>query len=99
MMVVAMDPVPNPIPLGAFFVLSGLGAALEATFRQVTGKRVGGFWGRLWTWTFAFYAGRGLAREGLESGLAATMFVPEGKYRPGLVVVHLLTTWVFDTKK
>jgi hypothetical protein len=99
MMVIAMDPVPDPIPLAAFFFFSGIGAALEVTFRQVTGKRVGGTFGRIWTWIVLFYTSRGMARAALDGGLGATVFLPEGRYRPGLVVVDLLTRWVFDVKK
>jgi hypothetical protein len=34
---------------GGFFVLMGVGAALESGFKRLTGRRVGGFWG--WAWT------------------------------------------------
>jgi hypothetical protein len=37
---------------GAFFVLMGVGAALEHLWQRTTGKRVRGFWG--WTWTMAW---------------------------------------------
>jgi len=98
-MVIGMHPMPDPFALASFFFFSGIGSALEATFRQVTGKRVRGPWGRVWTWIFAFYTGRALAREALDSGLGATVFLPEGRLRPGLVVVDLLTRWVFDLKR
>jgi Membrane bound O-acyl transferase family len=38
--------------VGGFFLLMGVGAALEHGFKFVTGRRVGGLWG--WTWTMAW---------------------------------------------
>jgi len=35
-----------------FFVIQVLGMSLERIFRQLSGKRVGGPWGLLWTWTW-----------------------------------------------
>jgi hypothetical protein len=42
--------------IGGFFLLMGVGAALEHAFKVVTGRSVGGIWGWAWTmvWTTAW---------------------------------------------
>jgi len=75
--------------VGGFFLLMGVGAALEHGFKKVTGCRVGGLWG--WVWTMAWTIGWGtliidaLARR----GLMASDFFPFGP-RPGNALVDAI---------
>jgi hypothetical protein len=47
-----MHPAPSPGGILSLFVLAGLGVVAEGTFRRLTGKRVQGLLGRVWTWSF-----------------------------------------------
>jgi hypothetical protein len=62
-----------------FFLLCGLAILLEAAFHRVTGWRVRGPLGRLWTWTVLLYAGNPLAEAWLRCGGAIGLGTgPEG---------------------
>jgi hypothetical protein len=37
-------------PQAVFYLGSAIACILERSFRQVTGKRVEGTWGKIWTW-------------------------------------------------
>ena len=37
-----------------FYLGSGLACIAERGFKRVTGRRVKGFWGRIWTWTVLY---------------------------------------------
>lgn len=65
-----MDPVPSAPKIGGFFVLSGLGCALERSFRALTGRRVHGVVGWAWTWAFMLGTGRMCADAWLDAGFA-----------------------------
>jgi hypothetical protein len=93
---IAMKPIPNPTILASFFVLSGIGAALEAGFRRITGRRVRGSWGRLWTWSFMLFTGRIASRTWLDGGMGGNRFIPDGGFRPGVYVAKWATDWLFD---
>ncbi|KAI0297625.1 hypothetical protein B0F90DRAFT_1634028 [Multifurca ochricompacta] len=75
---------------GGFFVFMGLGAAMEAAFKKLTGLHVGGFIGKLWTifWIMLWGAFMldGWARRGLLSS-------PEN-FRPGKSLVDaVIAPW------
>lgn len=93
---IAMKPVPNPTILAFFFLLSGFGGALEAAFRRITGRRVRGPWGRVWTWAFMLYTGRIASRTWLDGGMGGNRFIPDGGFRPGVYVAKWATDWLFD---
>ncbi|TXT04280.1 hypothetical protein VHUM_04278 [Vanrija humicola] len=74
----SMDPVPEPWKLGSFFVLAGLGCAIEVSFKRATGHRVKGLLGRIWTWTFMFFAGSLATNAWLDGGIAGCTLLPAG---------------------
>jgi hypothetical protein len=41
-------------PLTLFYAGTGVACLLERVFRQVTGRKVGGIIGRVWTWTVLY---------------------------------------------
>lgn len=41
-------------PHASFLLASGVAVTLERIFYRVTGQRVTGWWGRLWTWTWLY---------------------------------------------
>ncbi len=60
-------------PYLSFFVGSGIGCALERQFYRITGKRVGGFWGAVWTWTFVLVVSIPIMDYEWSSGWAGVM--------------------------
>jgi hypothetical protein len=75
--------------VGGFFLLMGVGAALEHAFKVVTGRRVGGIWGRVWTmlWTTAW--GTLVIDAWVRRGMCATDTIPGGP-RPGKLLVDAI---------
>ncbi|KAI0070015.1 hypothetical protein K474DRAFT_1713707 [Panus rudis PR-1116 ss-1] len=59
-----------------FFVIQGVAVVLEWTFKKVTGKRVGGFLGRIWTYFFILGLGQMCIDAWFERGLAGALIVP-----------------------
>ena len=70
-------PVPYPPDVMRFFFLSGVGAACEGLFKRMTGRKVRGKWGRLWTWIFFFVAGRSACWAWCDSGVGGAPLVPQ----------------------
>ena len=70
---------------GMFFVFMGVGAMLEWVWQRTTGRRVGGFWGWVWTmaWilTWGTFQFDGWARTGM---IAGNVLEP----RPGKAIVE-----------
>lgn len=52
------------------FVLSGCAAATEVSYKRATGRKVGGWMGRLWMWSFLLSMGHLWSRPQYASGLA-----------------------------
>ena len=75
--------------VGGFFVLMGVGAALEHGFKQVTGRRVGGLWGWVWTMVWTIGWGTLMIDAMTRRGMVAADFFPYG-LRPGKAVVDAL---------
>jgi hypothetical protein len=76
--------------VGGFFLLMGVGVALEHAFKVVTGRRVGGIWGWMWTmvWTTAW--GTLVIDAWVRRGTCATAdSVPDGP-RPGKLLVDAI---------
>lgn len=62
-----------------FFLLCGLAIIAEEVFHHITGRRVRGPLGRLWTWTVLLYVGTPLAEAWLRCGGAVGLGAgPEG---------------------
>lgn len=74
---------------GGFFLLMGIGAALEYEFKVVTGRRVGGIWGWVWTmaWTTAW--GTLVIDAWARRGMIAADFFPYG-IRPGKSLIDAI---------
>ena len=75
--------------VGGFFLLMGVGAALEHGFQQMTGRRVGGFWGWAWTMVWTVSWGTLMIDAWARRGMIATVFFPN-KLRPGKLLVDAL---------
>ncbi|KAH9958220.1 hypothetical protein BC827DRAFT_1136615 [Russula dissimulans] len=77
---------------GGFFILMGVGAALEHGFKGLTGRRVCGLWG--WAWTMAWTLGWGtlMVDAWARRGLIACDFFPDG-LRPGKRLVDAVISF------
>ena len=75
--------------VGGYFLLMGLGAALERGFKNVTGRRVGGLWGWVWTMVWTIGWGNLLLDAWARRGMFAADFLPHG-LRPGKSLVDAL---------
>jgi hypothetical protein len=75
--------------VGGFFLLMGVGAALERGFKQVTGRRVGGLWGWAWTMVWTISWGTLMLDAWARRGMIAADFFPYG-LRPGKSLVDAL---------
>ena len=74
---------------GGFFVLMGVGAALEFGFKRVTGRRVGGFWGWAWTVTWTLCWGTVMIDAWARRGIVASDFFPD-RHQPGKWLVEAI---------
>ncbi|KAH9168367.1 hypothetical protein EDB89DRAFT_2073959 [Lactarius sanguifluus] len=71
---------------GGFFLLMGLGIAMEVAFRKLTGMRVGGFFGWLWTMLWVLVCGMPMIDTWARHGMLASEIFPTG-LRPGKPLV------------
>ncbi|KAL7419604.1 hypothetical protein Q5752_005516 [Cryptotrichosporon argae] len=83
-----MSTPPSPPKIILFFLLSGVGAALEVAFKTFTGRRVAGWPGRVWAWAYMLAIGRLACAAWLDAGMAACKFLPE--HGPGERVARAL---------
>ncbi|ODO04726.1 hypothetical protein I350_05336 [Cryptococcus amylolentus CBS 6273] len=90
-----MDPVPALFPIFVLFPISGLGCALEVRFKRWTGKKVGGFWGRLWTWSVMLITGRWAAIAWFESGVGGSYLCPAWA---GDLLKPFILEWILNRK-
>ncbi|KAH9168363.1 hypothetical protein EDB89DRAFT_1855643 [Lactarius sanguifluus] len=72
--------------VGGFFLLMGVGVAIEVAFKKVMGMRVGGFFGWLWTMLWVLVWGIFLIDAWARHGILATEFFPT-RLRPGKPLV------------
>ncbi|EIW69062.1 hypothetical protein TREMEDRAFT_15322, partial [Tremella mesenterica DSM 1558] len=84
-------PVPPPIPIFNYFVLSGFACSLEVLFRRVTGRKVRGWWGRAWTWAFMLYTSRKVMIAWLDAGMAGGVL---NQPALGSVIAKVVAKWV-----
>ena len=75
--------------VGGFFLLMGVGAALEHGFKKVTGRRVGGLWGWAWAMMWTISWGTQLFDACARRGSMAVDFFPYG-LRPGKLLVDAI---------
>ena len=82
----------NLVVIIGFWVMNGVGVVLERVWTKTTGRRVGGVWGR--TWTFGWLALWGVwvvdewAKKGRFGVLAA------GEFEPSLAFARLVRRWL-----
>jgi hypothetical protein len=88
----AMHPVGYPSGLMIFFLLAGVGCALEATLKQFTGHRVSGVLGQVWTWGYMAVIGKWVTWGWLAAGYGGCWVTPGGG--PGDYIAHLLVKYV-----
>ena len=75
--------------VGGFFLLMGVGAALERGFKQVTGRRVGGIWGWAWTMVWTICWGTLMIDAWARRGMVAADLFPYG-LRPGKMLIDAI---------
>lgn len=96
-----MSPVPPLFPLGSLFLLSGVGAALEITFRKFTGRRVRGWAGRVWMYGWMLMTSRSALAAWLDAGVGGCWLTRrqglEG-LRPGEWVGKGIVRWLFGVR-
>ncbi|KAI9435071.1 hypothetical protein H4582DRAFT_2100529 [Lactarius indigo] len=71
---------------GGFFLLMGVGVAMEAGFKKVTGMRVGGFFGWLWTMLWVLVWGTPMIDAWARHGVLASEYFPP-QLRPAKVLI------------
>jgi len=59
-----------------FFILQGVGILLEKSFTSITGKRVGGFFGRIWAYSSILLLGQMCMDAWFTRGLAGAIIIP-----------------------
>lgn len=72
--------------ISGFFIMNAIGVIFEHLYKSITGKRVEGFTG--WIWTFAWIVGWGsmLIDAWMSRGLAGSVFYPSS-WRPSFLVL------------
>ncbi|EGN98974.1 hypothetical protein SERLA73DRAFT_73550 [Serpula lacrymans var. lacrymans S7.3] len=79
--------------VSGFFFMMGVGINLEVLWARLTGKKVTGYTGWLWTLVWVTCWGNFLVDAWLKRGAGGTVFFPE-PYRPSrLVMTVLLRLW------
>lgn len=63
--------------ISGFFLMNGIGIILERVFKAITGKRVDGIAGRIWTYVWLIGWGSFLISAWFERGLAECRFWPQ----------------------
>lgn len=77
------------LSVAGFFLMMGVGTLLEFAFKSVTGHRVGGFLGWLWSILWMLAWGTMLVDAWLSRGLAGSLFSPQ-EQRPSVVFMRWL---------
>ncbi|KAG8950355.1 hypothetical protein FRC04_007797 [Tulasnella sp. 424] len=80
----------DPLRIVGFFYVQGVAVILETVWRKLTGKRVEGWWGRVWTWSFMLVSSHLVVEAWLQRGIAGgTFFLPD-EFRPFLQLRNLV---------
>ena len=77
--------------VSGFFLLMGVGTALEYGFKQATGHRVGGLWGWMWSMVWSIGWGTLIIDAWTRRGLMASDFFPFAP-RPGKWLVDAINS-------
>jgi hypothetical protein len=60
-------------PYLTFYLSQGMGCILERAVYKITGKKVGGWLGRMWMWTWLVVTGQGMVGEYYRIGWVGMM--------------------------
>lgn len=71
-----------------FFYLQGIGMCVEAAFGMLAGRKVRGWWGRAWTWSFMLITAHLVVEAWLQRGLAGGTYFVKPEYRPILKLLQ-----------
>lgn len=66
----------DPWRVSGFFIMCGVGCCLEVLFKSLTGKRVGGLAGNVWTFGWLIYWGSMIADAWALRGFVGNEFIP-----------------------
>ncbi len=92
-----MSPVPAIIPLITFFLLSGVGTFLEIAFKRITGRKVGGWVGRIWTWSYMLYTASLSVNDWMDAGMGGSYLTPtSGRGRLGVAIAGWISRWIVN---
>jgi hypothetical protein len=76
--------------VAGFFLMMGFGILIEGMWKNVSGKKVGGWAGWIWTMLWAIAWSNVLVDAWLRRGLAGSLFMPESRRPSKIFVDHLL---------
>jgi len=79
------------IKVTGFFMMHGVGVLLEYSWKQLTGSRVDGFFGRVWTLVWLVGWGNFLVDAWSMKGLVSSVFYPDG-YRPSDYILQWINS-------
>ena len=85
----------DPLPVGGFFIMMGVGVVMEGMWEKATGKRVGGALG--WVWTMGWTMGWGsfLIDAWTRRGFVGTDYL-HFAFRPGKAIAEFLLLLLKD---
>ena len=78
------------LAVGGYFVMHGVGVALERLFERLTGRRVGGFGGFLWMWTWQIIWGNPLVDAMARKGVIARSEFFFESWNPAVFILNTL---------
>lgn len=81
----------NSLGLVGFWMMQGIGVILERVWKNVTGRSVGGVWGRMWMVGWLMFWGVPMANEYAKVGRFAALSLP-GRLEPSLALVRLFSS-------
>ena len=73
-----------------FFMIMAVGILLEYSWKKVTGSRVDGFFGRVWTFVWLLGWGNIIVEAWCTKGMIGSVFFPDG-LRPS---DYILSMWI-----
>ena len=92
-----MDRGGDILGVGGYFVMHGVGVALERLFKRLTGRRVGGFGGWLWMWTWQIIWGSPLVDAMARKGVIARSEFFFESWNPAVFILNTLQ-WIWETR-
>lgn len=79
----------NSVAIIGFWVMNSAGVVLERVWKATTGRRVGGFWGRIWTFGWLALWGVPVVNEWAKAGRLGALSLP-GELEPALGLARLV---------